>query len=71
MEQKIERRGGKREGAGPPFKYGETTINITLRIPSSKKEEVKRLVYEYLHQFKINRNEQDCQSLEKRILPEH
>ena len=52
MEQKIERRGGKRAGAGPPFKYGETTVNITLRIPASKKEDIKRLVYAYLQQYK-------------------
>lgn len=52
MEIKIERRGGKRAGAGPPFKYGETTVNITLRIPVSKKDDIKRLVYAYLEQFK-------------------
>lgn len=52
METKIERRGGKRVGAGPPFKYGETTVNITLRIPVSKKDDIKRLVYAYLEQFK-------------------
>ena len=33
---KKENRGGKRAGAGPKFKYGEETINITLRIPKSK-----------------------------------
>jgi hypothetical protein len=45
--------GGKREGAGPPFKYGEETCNVTLRVPTSKKAEVKELVYAYLEQFKV------------------
>jgi|688.fasta_scaffold86570_9 hypothetical protein len=53
VEQKKENRGGKREGAGPPFKYGEPTCNVTLRVPKSKKAEVKKLVYEYLNQFLI------------------
>jgi hypothetical protein len=44
--------GGKREGAGPKFKYGEVTCNITLRVPTSKKAAVKELVYAYLEQFK-------------------
>jgi len=50
-EVKNENRGGKREGAGPKFKYGEETCNITLRVPKSKKADVKRLVYEYLKQY--------------------
>lgn len=57
MEQKIERRGGKRAGAGPPFKYGETTINITLRIPASRKDEVKELVYKHLEKYKSKRTD--------------
>ena len=43
MEQKIERRGGKRKNAGPKFIYGEDTCNITLRVPKSKKEEIKKM----------------------------
>ena len=49
---KKENRGGKRVGAGPKFKYGEVTSNITLRVPTSKKAEVKRLVYAFLEQYK-------------------
>lgn len=45
--------GGVREGAGPPFKYGEDTVNITLRVPTSKKAEVKEMIYSYLNQFKV------------------
>jgi len=44
--------GGKREGAGPKFKYGEETCNVTLRVPLSKKADVKRLVYAFLEQYK-------------------
>jgi hypothetical protein len=44
--------GGVRVGAGPPFKYGEETCNVTLRVPTSKKAAVKELVYAYLEQFK-------------------
>jgi hypothetical protein len=49
---KKENRGGKRVGAGPPFKYAEVTCNITLRVPLSKKADVKRLVYAFLEQYK-------------------
>jgi basic membrane lipoprotein Med (substrate-binding protein (PBP1-ABC) superfamily) len=49
MEQiKKENRGGKRIGAGHPFKYGEKTINITFRIPTSHKQLIKAMVKEYL-----------------------
>ena len=51
-EIKIERRGGKREGAGPKYIYGETTCNITFRVPKSHKKEVKEYVYDFLKQFK-------------------
>lgn len=30
--------GGKRKGAGHPQKYGEETVNITFRVPKSKKD---------------------------------
>ena len=45
---KKENRGGKRAGAGHPFKYGEKTINITFRIPTSHKSLIKAMVKEYL-----------------------
>jgi hypothetical protein len=55
-EPKIERRGGKREGAGHPFLYGETTVNITFRVPKSRKQELKDLVYSYLNDYKTKYN---------------
>lgn len=54
---KKENRGGKRVGAGPKFIYGEETVNITLRIPKSKKEEIKKMIYSYLNQFKVARSD--------------
>jgi hypothetical protein len=45
---KKDNRGGKRLGAGHPFKYGEKTINITFRIPTSHKALIKSMVKEYL-----------------------
>lgn len=50
MEQikKKDNRGGKRIGAGHPFKYGEKTINITFRIPTTHKALIKAMVKEYL-----------------------
>ena len=57
MEQKIERRGGKRKGAGPKFIYGEDTCNITLRVPKSKKEEIKKTIYRMLEQYKSKRTD--------------
>jgi hypothetical protein len=46
--KKKDNRGGKRIGAGHPFKYGEKTINITFRIPTSHKALIKSMVKEYL-----------------------
>ncbi len=54
---KKENRGGKRVGAGPKFIYGEDTCNITLRVPVSKKEEIKKGIYSYLNQFKVSRSD--------------
>jgi hypothetical protein len=54
---KKENRGGKRVGAGPKFIYGEETCNITLRVPLSKKEEIKKVIYSYLNQFKVSRDD--------------
>ncbi len=61
MEEKIkENRGGKRLGAGHPFKYGERTINITFRIPATHKEIIKSMVKDYLDkvsaEFKSNKS---------------
>jgi hypothetical protein len=54
---KKENRGGVRKGAGPKFIYGEDTVNITLRVPVSKKAQVKEMIYSYLNQFKVSRSD--------------
>ena len=56
-EEKIERRGGTRKGAGQPLLYGEKTINITFRIPKSHKQEIKEYMYDFLKQFKSKYND--------------
>lgn len=40
----IKGSGGKREGAGgkKPLKYGEQTVNVTFRVPISKKEAFRK-----------------------------
>ena len=48
MEASNNKRGGRRTGAGSKLKYGEPTINITFRIPQSKKDQIKAMVKKYL-----------------------
>ncbi len=55
-EEKKGKHGGKRVGAGPKFKYGELTSNITLRVPNSKKEDVRKLVRDYLRDYVVTRD---------------
>jgi hypothetical protein len=57
MEQIIKTHGGKRKGAGPKFIYGEDTCNITLRVPKSKKEEIKKMIYTLLDSYKSKRTD--------------
>lgn len=55
--EKKNNRGGKRDGAGPPFKYGEETASIAFRVPISKVEEVRLCVNQLLAQYlKKNNN---------------
>ena len=53
-QQKIERRGGFRKGAGAPFAYGEATCNLTVRIPASRKYEIREMIKQYLLQYRVN-----------------
>lgn len=50
----VKKWGGKRQGAGRLPKYGEPTINITFRIPTSSKEIVIALVKTYLNTLNKN-----------------
>ena len=45
--------GGKRQNSGAKLKYGEPTKNISFKVPESKINEVRKLVYDYLKQFDI------------------
>lgn len=46
--------GGKRQGAGPKFKYGEPTRNRTFRLPESKVSEIVELVTNKLKDYEIS-----------------
>ena len=50
MDTKIkkENRGGKRNYAGPPHKYAEETVNLTIRVPVSKKLEIRQMIKDFL-----------------------
>jgi len=45
--------GGARPGAGgqKPLKYGEETVNLNIRVPKSKKAEIKTLVNKKLKTY--------------------
>lgn len=47
-DEAIDRRGGKRKGAGRKPKYNEPTITVAFRIPHSKKEQVKKAVHKII-----------------------
>lgn len=51
-KMKKTKHGGVREGAGPKNKYSEETTTIAFRVPVSKKEVIKKLVNQKLHEFK-------------------
>ncbi len=53
LEKKIRKKGsgGARPSAGRSQKYGEPTSNVTIRVPTSRKEEVRELVRVYLEKF--------------------
>jgi hypothetical protein len=57
IKKKIENRGGARSGSGAKSKYGEPTVNLTIRVPESKKDDVRSLVASYLEQFVVVKNE--------------
>jgi hypothetical protein len=49
---KKPKHGGKREGAGRHFKYGEVCKAITIRCPESKVNELKKVIKDTLKTFK-------------------
>jgi hypothetical protein len=55
--KKKKTHGGARSGSGAKSKYGEPTVNLTIRVPESKKEPVRKMVGDYLKQFIVKREE--------------
>ena len=41
-------RGGKREGSGRKSKFGSPMNNLTMRVPDSERENIRKLVSKYL-----------------------
>lgn len=41
----------KKKPSHRPLKYGEPTVLVPIRVPVSKKQEIKKLVADYLKQF--------------------
>ena len=48
--------GGKREGAGAKYKYGEPVERITVQIPKSKVKMFKTLVTKFLKPFIVKKS---------------
>jgi hypothetical protein len=44
MKKKKENRGGYRKNAKRPLKYGEETVSLNIRVPKSRKAEIKKEV---------------------------
>lgn len=55
---KVEKRGGKREGAGRKCIYAEPTTTIAFRVPASRIKEIKDHVKTKLSNYKKTNNEQ-------------
>lgn len=45
---KKDKRGGSRDGAGRPKKYGEPTTIVHFRVPESQKSKVSEIVKNFL-----------------------
>jgi hypothetical protein len=48
--------GGKREGAGNVYKYGEKTKSISICVPISKEAEIRAKIEEILEPYKTNKD---------------
>lgn len=49
------KRGGIRPNSGRKFKYGEETVNITVRIPKTKVKDFRAMVKAWLDQFRTKK----------------
>jgi hypothetical protein len=55
MPKKKSKRGGIREGARRPLKYGEPIKVIQIKCPESKVKEFRLMAYEWLNQFIVKK----------------
>lgn len=46
--------GGYRKNAKRPFKYGEPTVNLVMRVPKSKKLKIKKIVNDELKKYEVS-----------------
>jgi hypothetical protein len=56
---KIEKRGGRRLGAGRKSMYGESMTTISFRVPTSAKESIRQMVRNYLSDLTIKRKQHE------------
>jgi len=55
MSIKKVKHGGKRTNSGRKSMYNESTSILTHRVPTSKKQEIKKLINNYLTKFKVKK----------------
>lgn len=48
---KTKQSGGKRLGSGRPFKFGEETKSITIRVPKSREADFKKQAEKILESY--------------------
>lgn len=53
FENTEENRGGKRTGSGVKSLFKEKTTTITVRVPESNKEEIKKQFQQILNKYRI------------------
>lgn len=47
--------GGKRDNAGRKNKYGEETVVLPVRVPKSKKDELKQIIEKQLKKWEVKK----------------
>jgi hypothetical protein len=57
MKPNKDNRGGFRENAKRPLKYGEITEVIKFRVPKSKKEIVVKLIHDTLSKWEVKKDD--------------
>jgi hypothetical protein len=48
--------GGARKGAGKKLKYGEETVNITIRVPKSLAKAIREMIKDFLKPFEVKKD---------------